>query len=84
VYEIFAIAGGVLIGLLAQCLVTTHLKIVTLVLSSVFVGAGASFISGEWQASPAYLPFDIAQVLLVACATAVLAAWWESRAGRIR
>ena len=46
-YEIIAIAGGVLIGLLVQNAARTRAKIAMLALGSVIIGMVVSFISGE-------------------------------------
>ena len=79
-YEIFAIAGGVLIGLLVQSAATTRAKIAVLALGSVIIGMVVSFISGELLESWAYLVFDAAQVLIAAVVTAVCVAVWRQRA----
>ena len=83
-HELFPIVAGMVVGLIAQRLVTTQLRIATLVLSSAIVGAIASFITGELLISWAYLAFDAAQVLLAACATMVLVAAWRRRPTRTR
>jgi uncharacterized membrane protein YeaQ/YmgE (transglycosylase-associated protein family) len=84
VHELFPIVAGMVIGLIAQRLITTQLRIATLVLGSTIFGAIASFISGELVVSWAYLAFDTAQVLIVACASMVLVAAWRRRPTRIR
>ena len=74
-YELFAIAAGVTIGMLSY---TTAIrpKIATIILGSVIVGAVISFISGELYISWAFLVFDVAQVLIAAgMVTALLAGW---------
>ena len=83
-HELFPIVAGMVIGLIAQRLITTQLRIATLVLGSTIFGAIASFISGELVVSWAYLAFDTAQVLIVACASMVLVAAWRRRPTRIR
>ncbi len=65
-HELFPIVAGMVIGLIARRLITTQLRIATLVLGSTFFGAIASFMSGELLVSLAYLAFDAAQVLIVA------------------
>jgi hydrogenase-4 membrane subunit HyfE len=79
VYEIIAIAGGVLIGLLVQGAATTRARIALLALASIIIGAVVSFISGELLESWAYLVFDAAQVLIAAVVTAVCVAVWRQR-----
>jgi uncharacterized membrane protein YeaQ/YmgE (transglycosylase-associated protein family) len=79
VYEIIAIACGVLIGLLVQSAATTRAKIAVLALGSVIIGMVVSFISGELLESWAYLVFDAAQVLIAAVLTAVCVAVWRQR-----
>jgi uncharacterized membrane protein YeaQ/YmgE (transglycosylase-associated protein family) len=79
VYEIIAIACGVLIGLLVQSAATTRAKIAVLALGSVIIGLVVSFISGELLESWAYLVFDAAQVLIAAVLTAVCVAVWRQR-----
>ena len=78
-YEIIAIAGGILIGLLVQNAASTRAKIAMLALGSVIVGMVVSFISGELLESWAYLVFDAAQVLIAAVLTAVCVAVWRQR-----
>jgi uncharacterized membrane protein YeaQ/YmgE (transglycosylase-associated protein family) len=84
VHELFPIVGGIVIGLIAQRLITTQLRIATLVLGSTIFGAIASFISGELLVSWAYLAFDTSQVLIVACANMILVAAWRRRPTRMR
>jgi uncharacterized membrane protein YeaQ/YmgE (transglycosylase-associated protein family) len=84
VHELFPIVAGMVIGLIAQRLITTQLRIATLVLGSTLFGAVASFISGELLVSLAYLAFDVAQVLIVACASMILVAAWRRRPTRMR
>jgi len=79
VYEIIAIAGGVLIGLLVQNAPSTRAKIAVMALGSVIIGMVVSFISGELLESWAYLVFDAAQVLIAAVLTAVCVAVWRQR-----
>jgi hypothetical protein len=79
VYEIIAIAGGVLMGLLVQSAATTRAKIAVLALGSVIIGMVVSFISGELLENWAYLVFDAAQVLIAAVLTAVCVAVWRQR-----
>jgi len=79
-YELFAIAAGVLIGGLIYR-TTTRSKIVTVLLSSVVVGAFVSFISGELFVSWAFLAIDTGIVLLSACLTLVFAAGWRGQRG---
>jgi len=83
-YEVFAIAAGVLVGLVAQTVAPANWKVATLILGSTIVGAIAAFASGELLISWTYLVFDVAQVLLAACATAVLLTVWRFRAARLR
>ena len=78
-YEIIAIAGGVLIGLLVQNAPSTRAKIAVMALGSVIIGMVVSFISGELLESWAYLVFDAAQVLIAAVLTAVCVAVWRQR-----
>jgi uncharacterized membrane protein YeaQ/YmgE (transglycosylase-associated protein family) len=82
VHELFPIVAGMVIGLIARHLITTQLRIATLVLGSTLFGAIASFMSGELLVSLAYLAFDAAQVLIVACTSMVLVAAWRRRATR--
>ena len=81
-YEILAIAGGVVVGLLAQNITTTQLKVATLILGSAIVGTAVALVSGEVLESWAYLAFDVAQALLAAGVTVVTLAWWKQRATR--
>jgi peptidoglycan/LPS O-acetylase OafA/YrhL len=83
-YEVFAIAAGVVLGLVAQKSANTRSKVAVLVLGSVIVGAIVSIISGELLVSWAYLAFDAVQVLLAGCATVVLVGAWRRRATRAR
>ena len=78
-YEIIAIAGGVLIGLLVQNAASTRAKIAMLALGSVIIGMVVSFISGELLESWAYLVFDAVQVSIAAVVTAVCVAIWRQR-----
>ncbi len=80
-YELVAIAAGVVIGLLTYS-TTTQLKIATVVLGSLIVGAFVSFISGELFVSWAYLVFDVAQVLIAAGVASMLIAWRRRKATR--
>jgi uncharacterized integral membrane protein len=82
VYEILAIAAGVLLALLVQNSATTQMKVFALTLGSLIVGTIVSFISGELFESLAYLLFDAAQVLIAAAATVVTLKWWNQRASR--
>jgi uncharacterized membrane protein YeaQ/YmgE (transglycosylase-associated protein family) len=84
VHELFPIVAGMVIGLISQRLVTTQLRIAALVLGSTVFGAIASFVSGELLVSWAYLAFDAAQVLIVACASMVLVTAWRRRPTRTR
>jgi hypothetical protein len=79
VYEILAILAGVLIGLTAERLTSTPLKIAAITAGSVAVGAIVSSISGELSISWGFLVFDIGQVLIAAAITMVLSALWRSR-----
>jgi hypothetical protein len=83
-YEVFAIAAGVVLGFAAQKTPNTRLRVAVLVLGSLIVGAIASIISGELLVSWAYLAFDAIQVLLASCATVVLVAAWRRRTTRVR
>ena len=78
-YEIIAIAGGVLIRLLVQNAASTPAEIAVLALSSVIIGMVVSFISGELLESWAYPVFDAAQVLIAVVLTAVCVAVWRQR-----
>ena len=82
-YEILAIVAGVVIGLIAQRLPSTQLKIATIVTGSVAVGAIASSISGELSISWGFLVFDIGQVLLAATVAMVLSGLWLQQRGRV-
>ena len=81
-YELLAIAAGVLLGVVAHNLVTARSKVTTLILGSLIVGATAASLSGELLESWAYLLFDVAQVLLAAGATTVALTWWRHRPRR--
>jgi len=78
-YEILAIAAGILIGLLVESVATRQVKVAALALGSVIVGAVVSFISGELRESWAYLVFDTTQVLIAAVVTTVCVAVWRQR-----
>jgi disulfide bond formation protein DsbB len=79
-HELFPLAAGVAIALLLSPReINTKLKVVTLVVLSVVIGALASWVSGELSESWAYLAFDVAQVLLVAGISTVLIATWRRR-----
>jgi hypothetical protein len=82
VYEILAIAAGVLLALLVQSGSTTHMKVSVLALGSLLGGSIVSYISGELFESLAYLLFDAAQVLIAAAVTFVTLKWWNKRASR--
>jgi len=75
VHEFIPLAAGVILALLVQRLPTTSHRLVALVLLSIIFGATATIITGEIFVSPAYLAFDIAQVLFAASATTLLVAW---------
>jgi hypothetical protein len=81
-YEILAIAAGVLLALLVQSVATTQMKVSALALGSLIVGTIVSFTSGELFASLAYLLFDAAQVLIAAAATLATLKLWNRRASR--
>ena len=78
-YEILAIVAGVVIGLIAARLSSTALKIATIIMGSVAVGAIVSSISGELSISWGFLVFDIGQVLIAAAVAMTLSAVWRSR-----
>jgi hypothetical protein len=84
VYEVFPLAAGVAIALMVQQIATPQLRVIVLITVSVLFGAIASSISGELLISWAYLVFDAAQVLIVACASMVLVAAWKRRTTRMR
>ena len=79
VYEVLNIVIGVVIAVIVQRTIDPRLRGAILVLSSIGMGILVNFISGELFTSWTYLPFDIAQVLLVACATTVLYSQWQCR-----
>jgi hypothetical protein len=79
VYEVFPLLAGVTIALVMQQIASPQLRVIVLVAFSTISGATASFISGELALSWAYLPFDIAQVLLTAYATVGFTAVWRQR-----
>jgi hypothetical protein len=79
VYEILAIVAGVVIGLIAARLSSTALKIATIIMGSVAVGAIVSSISGELSISWGFLVFDIGQVLIAAAVAMTLSAVWRNR-----
>ena len=74
-YEFIPLIAGVVIALLIQPLATAKLRLVALVLLSTVCGAVATFISGEFLVSPAYLAFDVAQAMLAAGLTMLLVGW---------
>jgi hypothetical protein len=67
VYEILAIVAGVVIGLIAARLSSTALKIATIIMGSVAVGAIVSSISGELSISWGFLVFDIRRCSRTCC-----------------
>jgi hypothetical protein len=79
VYEILAIVAGVVIGLIVARLSSTALKIATIIMGSVAVGAIVSSISGELSISWGFLVFDIGQVLIAAAVAMTLSAVWRNR-----
>jgi hypothetical protein len=79
VYEILAIVAGVVIGLIVAHLSSTALKIATIIMGSVAVGAIVSSISGELSISWGFLVFDIGQVLIAAAVAMTLSAVWRNR-----
>jgi len=79
VWEVLNIVVGVVTAIIVQRTIDPRLRGAVLVLSSIVFGALVSFISGELFISWTYLPFDIAQVLLVAGATTVLYNQWQRR-----
>jgi hypothetical protein len=79
VYEILAIVAGVVIGLIAARLSSTALKIATIIMGSVAVGAIVSSFSGELSISWGFLVFDIGQVLIAAAVAMTLSAVWRNR-----
>ena len=81
-YEVLAIGAGVVLGLTAHNIAATQVKVATLILGSVIIGAMAALVSGELLESWAYLIFDVVQVLLAAGATVVALTWWKQRASR--
>ena len=78
-YEVLNIVVGVVIAMIVQRTIDPRLRGAVLVLSSIFFGALVTFISRELLTSWTYLPFDIAQVLLVAGASTVLYNQWQRR-----
>jgi len=82
VYELLAIAAGVLTALAVQKMDAPRLKIASLVVSGIVFGALVSFVSGELFESWAYLVFDAAQVLLAGLVTMVFISWWQRRSVR--
>ena len=80
-YEVLNVVVGVVIAMIVQRAIDPRLRGTVLVLSSIVFGALVNFMSGEVFTSWTYLPFDIAQVLLVAGATTVLYNQWQSRQG---
>jgi hypothetical protein len=79
VYEVLNTVVGVVIAVIVQRTIDPRLRGTVLVLSSIAMGVLVNFVSGELFTSWTYLPFDVAQVLLVACATSVLYDQWQGR-----
>ena len=84
-HEFFPLVAGVVIALaLWSREISPRISAVALVVLSVIVGFLASWVSGELSQSWAYLAFDIAQVILVACMTTVLITVCRRRTTRSR
>jgi uncharacterized oligopeptide transporter (OPT) family protein len=79
VYEVLNIVVGVVVAVIVQRTIDPRLRGAVLVLSSIAIGVLVNFVSGELFTSWIYLPFDIAQVLLVAGATTAIYRQWQRR-----
>jgi len=77
VHELFPIAAGVLVGILAWRIASPRLRALTVVVLSVIFGTLASAISGELAISWEFLLIDMPLVFLSAAATAVLLLRWR-------
>jgi hypothetical protein len=82
--EVFPVLAGVVLGFATYHLTSTRLLLLILAVSSVVLGATASYLSGELAISSIYIAIDAVQVLVAASLTAVLAALWSRRAWRFR
>jgi hypothetical protein len=82
--EVFPVLAGVALGLATHHLTSTRLRVLILGVSSLILGATASYLSGELAISWVYIAIDAVQVLVAAGLTAVLAALWGRRAWRFR
>ncbi len=74
-YEIFAVAGGILSALLIQRFIAVQFRTILLITCSVLVGAVASFASGELFVSWIFLLVDTALAFIGAVATVAFLIW---------
>jgi hypothetical protein len=71
-HEIFPIAAGVMVGLIALRITSARLRTLAYVALSIIFGVTATAISGEFTITWAFLLIDIPLVMLSAAATVAL------------
>ena len=80
--EVFPVVAGVVLGLASHWVVSPRIRASVLVILSLVLGTIASLISGELAISWGYVLIDVAQVLVAAFMTSVLAGVWGARRDR--
>lgn len=75
--EIFPVVGGMLIGLVALRISSERLRAAFLIVLSLVVGAMATYFSGEWLISWAFIGVDTLLVILGAALVGVPVFGWS-------
>lgn len=70
--EVFPVVAGVLVGLAAQKIHSDRMRTAFVVVLSLILGAAATYFSGEWLISWAFIGVDTLLVFLGAVAVTVL------------
>ncbi|MDI3338940.1 MAG: hypothetical protein QJR03_00235 [Sphaerobacter sp.] len=83
-HEIFPVAAGVLVGLLAFRVASSRLRALLIAGLSVVFGVIATIISGEALISWAFVLIDIPLVLGSAIVTLVAVTYWTQRSIQLR
>jgi hypothetical protein len=76
-YEVFPVAAGVIVALLVRQVVDLRLRGAIVGVLSIVAGFAAATISGEIEASVAFVLFDAAQFALAAGVTLYAVARWR-------
>jgi hypothetical protein len=80
--ELFPVAAGALLGMVALRITTLRWRILAVVAVGVLVGVIASATSGELAESWAFVLVDTTQVILVAALTMAAGILWQRRGAR--